>query len=54
MLIVTHDMRLAADVSDHVIFLHQGRIEEEGPPETLFTKPQSNRLKKFLRLETAA
>ncbi|MFT5626764.1 MAG: polar amino acid transport system ATP-binding protein, partial [Lentimonas sp.] len=30
MLIVTHDMRMAADVSDHVVFLHQGRIEEQG------------------------
>lgn len=49
MLIVTHDMRLAADVSDHVIFLHQGLIEEEGPPETLFTAPRSARLKQFLR-----
>jgi len=32
MLLVTHDMRLAADVSDHVVFLHEGRVEEEGPP----------------------
>jgi polar amino acid transport system ATP-binding protein len=36
MIIVTHDMRLAADVSDHVVFLHQGKIEEEGPPDDLF------------------
>jgi polar amino acid transport system ATP-binding protein len=48
MLIVTHDMRLAADVSDHVIFLHQGLIEEEGPPETLFGAPKSDRLRQFL------
>lgn len=48
MLIVTHDMRLAADVSDHVIFLHQGLIEEEGPPETLFGAPKSERLQQFL------
>jgi len=48
MLIVTHDMRLAADVSDHTIFLHQGLIEEQGPPETLFTAPKSARLKQFL------
>ncbi|MEL6953765.1 MAG: ATP-binding cassette domain-containing protein [Pseudomonadota bacterium] len=54
MILVTHDMAMARDVSSHVIFLHQGRIEEEGPPETLFTKPQSTRLKQFLRLETAA
>lgn len=48
MLIVTHDMRMAADVSDHVVFLHQGRIEEEGPPEILFGQPKSARLKQFL------
>ena len=48
MLIVTHDMRLAADVSDHVSFLHQGRIEEEGPPEVLFGAPKSPRLKQIL------
>lgn len=48
MLLVTHDMRLAADVSDHVIFLHQGRIEEEGPPAELFGHPKSTRLQQFL------
>ncbi|HBD92164.1 MAG: ATP-binding protein [Rhodobacteraceae bacterium GWE1_64_9] len=48
MVIVTHDMKLAADVSDHVIFLHQGRIEEEGPPDRLFGNPQSERLRGFL------
>lgn len=48
MLLVTHDMRLAADVSDHVVFLHKGRIEEEGPPEKLFGSPQTERLKQFL------
>ncbi|NNE54039.1 MAG: ATP-binding cassette domain-containing protein [Sulfitobacter sp.] len=48
MIIVTHDMKLAADVSDHVVFLHQGLIEEEGPPETLFGAPKSERLQGFL------
>jgi len=48
MLLVTHDMRLAADVSDHVIFLHQGKIEEEGPPDRLFGSPQTDRLRGFL------
>lgn len=48
MIIVTHDMRLAADVADHVVFLHQGRIEEEGPPGTLFSTPRSDRLRGFL------
>ncbi len=48
MLLVTHDMRLAADVSDKVIFLHQGLVEEQGPPETLFKQPKSERLQQFL------
>ncbi|MCV2882596.1 ABC transporter ATP-binding protein [Actibacterium sp. XHP0104] len=49
MLIVTHDMRLAADVSNHVVFLHEGRIEDQGPPENIFTNPSSERLQQFLR-----
>ena len=48
MMIVTHDMNMARDVSDHVIFLHQGRIEEEGNPKELFGAPKSVRLKEFL------
>ncbi|MDR5655171.1 ABC transporter ATP-binding protein [Ruixingdingia sedimenti] len=54
MLIVTHDMRLAADVSDHVVFLHKGLIEEEGPPDTLFGAPRSERLRQFLSATRAA
>ena len=53
MLLVTHDMRLAADVSDHVIFLHRGRIEEEGPPAQLFGAPRSERLRQFLSASMA-
>nr|WP_237684972.1 ATP-binding cassette domain-containing protein [Szabonella alba] len=48
MILVTHDMRLAADVSDHVVFLHQGRTEEEGPPGALFGNPKTERLRGFL------
>ena len=48
MILVTHDMRLAADVSDHVVFLHRGRIEEEGPPDALFGGPRTERLRGFL------
>lgn len=48
MLIVTHDMKMAADVSSHVVFLHQGKIEEEGPPDQLFGSPKSERLRGFL------
>ena len=54
MMIVTHDMKLAADVSDHVLFLHQGLIEEQGPPETLFGAPKSERLRGFLSATHAA
>ncbi|WP_342078768.1 amino acid ABC transporter ATP-binding protein [Yoonia sp. SS1-5] len=48
MIIVTHDMRLAADVSDHVVFLHQGKIAEEGPPDAVFGHPKTERLRGFL------
>lgn len=48
MLLVTHDMKMARDVATHVIFLHQGVIEEEGPPEAVFGDTQSERLKQFL------
>ena len=48
MLLVTHDMRLAADVSDHVIFLHLGKIEEEGAPDQVFGNPRTERLQQFL------
>ena len=54
MLIVTHDMKLAADVSDHVVFLHQGLIEEQGPPDQLFGAPKSERLRGFLSATRAA
>ncbi len=54
MMIVTHDMKMARDVSDHVIFLHQGLIEEEGDPETLFGSPKSERLRQFLSSTMAA
>ncbi|MEY8831490.1 ABC transporter ATP-binding protein [Sedimentitalea sp. XS_ASV28] len=54
MLIVTHDMKLAHDVSDHVVFLHQGLIEEQGPPDALFGSPKSERLRGFLSATHAA
>jgi len=54
MLIVTHDMKLAADVSDWVVFLHQGLIVEEGPPKDLFGAPKSERLRGFLSATHAA
>ena len=54
MLIVTHDMKLAADVSDNVVFLHQGLIEEQGQPDRFFGAPESKRLQGFLSSTHAA
>ena len=48
MIIVTHEMRFAKEVSSKVIFLDQGRIEEEGTPDNFFNNPQTARLKRFL------
>lgn len=54
MILVTHDMKLARDVSNHVVFLNQGIIEEEGSPETVFGNPRTERLQKFLHASVAA
>lgn len=48
MLVVTHEMGFAREVSDRVIFLHNGRIEEDAPPEEIFTNPKSERTRQFL------
>lgn len=48
MLVVTHEMGFARDVSNKVIFLHQGLIEEQGHPAEVFSQPKSERLKQFL------
>ncbi|KQM35252.1 amino acid transporter [Rhizobium sp. Leaf68] len=47
MLLVTHEMRFARDVSSHVMFLHQGRVEEEGSPQQVFNNPVSARTREF-------
>ncbi|ARQ59867.1 UNVERIFIED_ORG: polar amino acid transport system ATP-binding protein [Rhizobium etli] len=47
MLLVTHEMKFARDVSSHVMFLHQGRVEEEGRPEQVFGAPSSVRCREF-------
>ena len=49
MLLVTHEMKFAREVANYVVFLAEGRIEEEGPPEQVFGDPQSERLKRFLK-----
>ncbi len=48
MLLVTHDMKMAREVANHVIFLHQGVIEEQGTPEEVFKHTKSTRLQQFL------
>ncbi len=48
MVVVTHEMGFAREVSNHLIFLHQGRIEEEGPPREVLANPKSERLAQFL------
>ena len=48
MIVVTHEMGFAKDVSDQVMFLHNGLIEEEGPPAQLFGAPRSERLRQFI------
>ncbi len=49
MLLVTHEMQFAYDVSTRVIFMQDGRIGEEGPPQELFKNPKSERLAAFLK-----
>ncbi|EJL89350.1 amino acid transporter [Pantoea sp. RIT-PI-b] len=49
MVVVTHEMEFARHVSNHVIFLHQGKIEEQGTPDELFGNPKSPRLQQFLK-----
>jgi len=48
MIVVTHEMGFAREVSSHAMFLHQGRVEEEGPPSSLFGAPKSERCRAFL------
>ncbi|WP_321860302.1 ABC transporter ATP-binding protein [Burkholderia cenocepacia] len=48
MIVVTHEMGFARNVSNHVMFLHQGRVEEEGVPSEVLANPKSERLRAFL------
>ncbi|MDE9449247.1 ATP-binding cassette domain-containing protein [Aliiroseovarius sp. Z3] len=49
MLLVTHEMKFAREVATHVVYLFEGRIEEQGPPEEVFGNPKSARLQQFLK-----
>jgi octopine/nopaline transport system ATP-binding protein len=48
MILVTHEMKFARDVSSHVMYLHKGIVEEEGPPKQVFGSPNSERCKQFV------
>ncbi|WP_439156330.1 amino acid ABC transporter ATP-binding protein [Yoonia sp.] len=53
MIIVTHEMDFAASVCDRVLFMDQGVVVEEGPPEVVFKNPTKDRTKEFLRKHLA-
>jgi polar amino acid transport system ATP-binding protein len=48
MILVTHEMKFARNVANHVVFLRNGLIEEQGPPDEVFGAPKSEWLKKFI------
>lgn len=48
MVVVTHEMGFAREVSNHLVFLHKGQIEEQGPPADVLSRPKSERLAQFL------
>jgi polar amino acid transport system ATP-binding protein len=49
MVVVTHEMQFARDVSDHLVVMVDGAVLEEGPPEEIFSKPGHERTRRFLR-----
>ena len=49
MIVVTHEMQFAREVADRVVFMDEGGIVEEAPPEELFTAPKDERTRHFLR-----
>ena len=49
MLVVTHEMEFAREVSDRVVFMNNGIIEEEGAPEEIFNNPKKERTREFLK-----
>ncbi|OWW00311.1 amino acid ABC transporter ATP-binding protein [Rhizobium sp. R693] len=50
LMMVTHEMKFARDVCSRVVFMHQGRVHEVGPPEEVFTAPKTPELKQFIGL----
>ena len=52
LVMVTHEMNFARKVSDQVVFMHQGKVHEMGPPEELFGNPRTPELRQFLGMNT--
>jgi ABC-type polar amino acid transport system ATPase subunit len=52
MLVVTHEMQFARDMADQILFFDGGRVAESGPPEQIFTNPQNERTRDFVRRAT--
>ncbi|BAN23847.1 ABC transporter related [Caballeronia insecticola] len=48
MIVVAHEMGFARNASNHVVFLHQGKFEEQGDPREVLSAPRSERLPQFL------
>jgi polar amino acid transport system ATP-binding protein len=48
MVVVTHEMGFAQEVADRVVYMHDGKIVEEGSPDQLFNNPENQRTKEFL------
>lgn len=48
MIVVTHEMGFAREVSSEVVFLHEGRVAEQGPPDEMFTNPKTDEFRRFI------
>ncbi|RPH31609.1 MAG: hypothetical protein EHM90_07085, partial [Chloroflexi bacterium] len=54
MIVVTHELHFAREAADRVVFLEEGRVIEEGPPEKILNDPDDDRCRQFLRRFLAA
>ena len=50
MIVVSHELAFARDVADRVLFMDEGRVVEEGPPDQVLVNPTTDRARRFLRL----
>ena len=53
LMLVTHEMRFARDVGTHLVFMHHGKVHEQGPPKQVFAAPQTPELQQFVELGEA-